>query len=191
MLKKFLILTCVGTITIGGFLFKIYEPSKTVKQSKTPYVEENAIDTIETNDQKEISSNQENLNNKEEKVSVTEPEKSNDNVKANDSNQISSPKKSNDSPKVEQQTATISTPKVTVPTIYYDRTTSIYENDNKTLIRVEYYANNKLVYYSSVEQFDVATNSYIEKIYKYDYENNIQILVRTDVYSNGNLIKSY
>lgn len=80
---------------------------------------------------------------------------------------------------------------VKIPTIHYDRTTSIYANDNITLLRVEYYANNKLTYYSVVEQFDAETKSYIEKIYKCNRETNIDPLIRTDVYANGNLIKSY
>lgn len=75
--------------------------------------------------------------------------------------------------------------------IFYDRTTSIYDNDNKTLLRIEYYVNNKLTYYSYIEQFDVTTRSYIEKICKWNYEKNKEVLVRTDVYSNGKLTKSY
>ena len=71
--------------------------------------------------------------------------------------------------------------------IHYDRTTSIYANDNITLLRIEYYVNNKLTYYSSVEQFDSTTHSYIEKI----YEATTLSLIRTDMYSNGNLVKSY
>lgn len=92
---------------------------------------------------------------------------------------------------VNEQTSSVSTPSVEIPKIYYDRTTSIYENDNKTLIRVEYYVNNKLTYYSRVEQFDVSTTSYVEKIYKYNYETNTEVLIRTDVYSNGKLVQSY
>lgn len=80
---------------------------------------------------------------------------------------------------------------VKVPTIDYDRTTSIYMNDNLTLLRVEYYLNNKLTYYSVVEQFDTTTKSYIEKIYKCNLETNIDPLVRTDVYVNGELKESY
>lgn len=83
------------------------------------------------------------------------------------------------------------TVKVEIPTIHYDRTTSIYENDNITLLRVEYYVNNQLTYYSVVEQFDAATKSYTEKIYQCNRETNINPLVRTDIYMNGNLVKSY
>lgn len=78
-----------------------------------------------------------------------------------------------------------------VPTISYDRTTSIYENDNVTLLRVEYYVNNKLTYYSVIDVFDAKTKSYIEKIYQCNLETNIDPLIRTDEYVNGNLIKSY
>lgn len=80
---------------------------------------------------------------------------------------------------------------IKVPTIFYDRTTSIYENDNVTLLRVEYYVNNKLTYYSVIDVFDATTKSYIEKIYQCNLETNIDPLIRTDEYVNGNLIKSY
>lgn len=73
----------------------------------------------------------------------------------------------------------------------YDRTTRIYENDNVTLIRVEYYKNNKLVYYSRVEDFDVSTSSYIEKIYMFNDETNSEVLIRTDIYLNNILTESY
>lgn len=83
------------------------------------------------------------------------------------------------------------TPEPEISEIYYDRTTSIYDDDRVTLLRVEYYLNNKLTYYSVIEQFDVTTKSYIEKIYKCNLETNIDPLVRTDVYYNGNLTNSY
>ncbi len=78
-----------------------------------------------------------------------------------------------------------------IPTIHYDRTTSIYTNDCITLLRIEYYKNNKLTYYSVIEQFDAETKSYIEKIYQCNRDTNIDPLIRTDVYVNGKLIKSY
>lgn len=78
-----------------------------------------------------------------------------------------------------------------IPTIHYDRTTSIYANDNTTLLRVEYYIDNKLTYYSVVLQFDASTRSYIEKIYQCNRETNIDSLIRTDEYISGNLVKSY
>lgn len=75
--------------------------------------------------------------------------------------------------------------------IFYDRTTSIYDNDNITLLRIEYYKNNKLMYYSAIENFNADTKSYIEKIYHYDWDTNIEYLIRTDSYVNGQLVNSY
>lgn len=75
--------------------------------------------------------------------------------------------------------------------IFYDRTTSIYDNDNITLLRIEYYKNSKLMYYSAIENFNAETNTYIEKIYHYDWDTNIEYLIRTDSYVNGQLIHSY
>lgn len=72
--------------------------------------------------------------------------------------------------------------------IAYDHTTSIYTNDEKTLLRVEYYnSENKLAYYSSVEGYDNDTKSYTENIYRYDWDTQTEILERTDVYVNGQL----
>lgn len=63
----------------------------------------------------------------------------------------------------------------------YWRTTSIYDNDGVTLLRVEYYdRNNQLIFYSAVTDYDSGTNSYTENIYSKDME-----LVRTDTYVNG------
>lgn len=73
----------------------------------------------------------------------------------------------------------------------YDHTTSIYDNDNETLLRVEYYdSNNKLTHYSVVSDFDSATSSYTEKIYTYDDDTQTEILQRTDTYVNGVLDKT-
>lgn len=73
----------------------------------------------------------------------------------------------------------------------YDHTTSIYDNDEKTLLRVEYYdESGKLIQYSSVTYSDSDSNSYTENIYHYDNETNTQILDRTDVYENGSLVSS-
>lgn len=91
----------------------------------------------------------------------------------------------------ENKNSTNTTLKTEIPTIHYDRTTSIYANDNVTLLRVEYYKNNKLTYYSVVEKFDAATKSYTERIYLCNRETNIDTLARTDVYVNGKLTKSY
>lgn len=90
-----------------------------------------------------------------------------------------------------QSTTKTTTTKKSVPTIKYDRTTSIYSDGYDKLIRVEYYLNNKLVYYSSVEKYDKATKSYIEEIYQWNDEMDVEILIRTDVYSNGKLVNSY
>lgn len=68
----------------------------------------------------------------------------------------------------------------------YYRTTSIYDNDETTLLRVEYYnENNQLINYSVVTNFDSSTNSYTETI----YDSNCA-LERTDVYVNGALSSS-
>lgn len=74
----------------------------------------------------------------------------------------------------------------------YNHTTSIYEdNEHKTLLRVEYYDdNNKLYEYSDVVYSDKDTNSYTETVYRYDEENNEEIVTRTDTYVNGELVSS-
>lgn len=73
----------------------------------------------------------------------------------------------------------------------YHHTTSIYSNDEKTLLRVEYYdENNKLSQFSSVTYTDSSTNSYKEDIYHYDEEKDEIILDRTDTYVNGALSSS-
>lgn len=73
----------------------------------------------------------------------------------------------------------------------YHHTTSIYTDDESTLLRVEYYDdNNKLVEYSSVSNYDKDTNSYTETVYKWDYENDVQVTTRTDTYVNGELTSS-
>lgn len=100
-------------------------------------------------------------------------------------------KNSNSSINTESQSGTNTILESQVPTIRYDRTTSIYANDNVTLLRIEYYVNNSLIYYSVVEQFDATTLSYVEKIYQCNRETNINPLVRTDVYVHGNLVRSY
>lgn len=84
-------------------------------------------------------------------------------------------------------------PTQTTPTttFSYDRTTKIYANDNVTLLRVEYYSNNKLAYYSRITGFDAATKSYTEKIYQWDYATGRENLIRTDVYANEKLVNSY
>lgn len=79
---------------------------------------------------------------------------------------------------------------VSIPKDYH-HTTSIYDNDEKTLLRVEYYDdNNQLIKYSSVTNFDSDTNSYTENIYHYDEETSSSVLERTDVYEGGELSSS-
>lgn len=73
----------------------------------------------------------------------------------------------------------------------YDHTTSIYDNDEKTLLRVEYYdEDGKLLQYSDVTYSDGSTDSYVENIYHYDEATDTEILDRTDVYENGTLVSS-
>lgn len=130
--------------------------------------------------------------NVEKTDTISKSDQSNNNENKPSSIDVNSKTEStNTSEKEDKKTNTTSTSEVNLPTIYYDRTTSIYDNDNKTLLRIEYYVNNKLTYYSYIEQFDVTTRSYIEKICKWNYEKNKEVLVRTDVYSNGKLINSY
>ena len=191
MLKKVLIITSVSVVISVGVFFKVYEPSASTEQSKVSYKEENYIKNNDA-DKKEESTKI----SADDQTNTAKPDKSNNSVNTNNKQNITSKSQNLNSTTTKntseaKKTTVTSTPKVTVPTIYYDRTTSIYENDNKTLIRVEYYSNNKLTYYSVVEQFDIPTTSYVEKIYKYNYETNTEILVRTDIYSNGTLVKSY
>lgn len=74
----------------------------------------------------------------------------------------------------------------------YNHTTSIYEdNAYTTLLRVEYYDdNNKLVEYSDITYNDKDTNSYTETVYRYDEENQREVVTRTNTYENGVLVSS-
>lgn len=73
----------------------------------------------------------------------------------------------------------------------YHHSTSIYTDGYAELLRVEYYDdNNRLVKYSSVTNYDGATNSYTENIYHYDEKKGASILERTDTYVNGVLVSS-
>lgn len=132
---------------------------------------------ISENTQINIISKSDNSNNDENNVSST-----NDNSTIETSNTIV---------KAEENANTNYISEANYPTIYYDRTTSIYDDDGETLLRVEYYSNNKLVYYSDVEQFNATTNSYIEKIFQWNYEKDMEALICTNIYSNGRLINSY
>lgn len=191
------IMVAFGSVAMFPVLSK---SSTTLKQSNTSYKKENEIKK-ESNSDKSEKKNQSSNSISESKNSKTNLEQKQTTLKIETPKKESSPKKeisantkvetSNKNQVVQKQENEVSTSKPAIPTIYYDRTTSIYENDYKTLIRVEYYVNNKLTYYSRVEQFDVATTSYVEKIYKYNYETNTEELVRTDIYENAKLINSY
>lgn len=138
-------------------------------------------------DTKTPSDNSQNNNaNKQETTETKSEQSSNTNI-----NKKTTSSQTTTTINTKNQDTTNTTPEVKTPTITYDRTTSIYDNDNITLLRVEYYKNNKLTYYSVVEQFDATTKSYVEKIYQCNRETNIDPLIRTDIYANGNLIKSY
>lgn len=152
-------------------------------------------DTTNTNNNKKNVINNQNSNNNEgiiKKSSViSESNKQDNNVNTNKEDNINFYKENVNEEVKDTQLNNNSEIKKEIPSINYDRTTSIYENDNKTLIRVEYYLNNKLVYYSDIEDFDFTTKSYIEKIYQYDFEKEVEYLIRTDKYYNGELIKSW
>lgn len=170
---------------------------------------DNQINQQKTTRSKSEKSNPTNhINTKESTSSQTEKSNniSNQNTEIQTNTQLQEPNHTSDisrqeiaSPQLENQSNTNTesennqntTVELEIPTIHYDRTTSIYENDNITLLRVEYYVNNKLTYYSVVEQFDATTKSYTEKIYQCNRETNIDPLIRTDIYANGNLVKSY
>lgn len=151
------------------------------KEDDTPKVEEGKIEDL----QGAVTSLKEERENNTSSVLKTETEKENVSKKEIDSSLVE-----NDINLDSEINVNFSNTKE-VPTIYYDRITSIYENDNITLIRREYYVNNRLAYYSFVKQFDAATVSYVELIYQYNYETNSQVLIRTDIYRNGRLENSY
>lgn len=141
--------------------------------------------------QKEVVASQsEKIDNNDLNKQETSNELNNADKNKQDAN-ISNSEDTNNKINTEVESTINENPEVKIPTIHYDRTTSIYADDNVTLLRVEYYVNNKLTYYSVVEQFNEATKSYVEKIYLCDLKTNIDPLIRTDVYEFGNLIKSY
>lgn len=74
----------------------------------------------------------------------------------------------------------------------YGHITRIYsDSSHSVLIRVEYYDDaNRLCEYSDVENYDAASNSYTEKVYRYDEATNGEVLLRTDTYVNGVLVSS-
>lgn len=218
MFKMKLIMTFVVAVIMGDtttMLPIFYNEYGTIKtpqifnirnvttKSKRTYQSENAKDatllpdieisqdnTVNTNKQESIYSKPEVSNHiddvapsskVEEQNSINAVGKSTDKVELKEENNIN----------IENQESTNKVLEKEIPTIYYDKTTMIYDNDNVTLLRVEYYVNNSLIYYSVVEQFDATTKSYVEKIYQCNRETNIDSLVRIDVYTNGNLVTTY
>lgn len=162
---------------------KIDESNHDVKKVENPILKQENISTnniIPRLEQENVEEKSENNKSSETiKEEVTKPSDLHENVTSTEVKEAIHIETEND------------TLEIKVPTIFYDRTTSIYENDNVTLLRVEYYVNNKLTYYSVIDAFDATMKSYIEKIYQCNLETNIDPLIRTDEYLNGNLIKSY
>lgn len=90
------------------------------------------------------------------------------------------------SPAAENTTTTGSSSTDSTANVVIHRNVRHYADDEVTLRRVEYYdANNKLVLYSVVTDFDSAALSYTEHIYSCD-----NVLVRTDTYVNGTRVSS-
>lgn len=210
LIITFTVVTAVSGISISA-LSLIDNTNTTTKKLQASNTKEDLTKDITVDSQKEEPNrNDENTNlesdvtkisddsnNKEirQETIGSEIKKSNnktDNNTVNKQETIPSQEKvTSSNAKTSSQNSISTNPKGSAPSIYYDRTTSIYANDNITLLRVEYYVNNKLTYYSVVEQFEATTKSYIEKIYKCNRETNIDSLIRTDVYENSVLIKSY
>lgn len=74
----------------------------------------------------------------------------------------------------------------------YGHITRIYSDESHSvLIRVEYYDDaNRLCEYSDVENYDAASNSYTEKVYRHDEATGGEVLLRTDTYVNGVRVSS-
>lgn len=211
MFKKYLIIAFAGVVIVGGVSAKtlpIFDKAHTTAKqaqssnrkditvaSKTVDKSVVASDSTSLSDVKDSDDNSQNseasVDKQETTVTKTEKSTNHNNTYKQPSASSISEKDVNSTGSTENQNKTNTTIEPVIPAIYYDRTTSIYANDNVTLLRVEYYKNNKLTYYSVVEQFDTATKSYIEKIYQCNLETNIDPFIRTDVYVNGNLVKSY
>lgn len=161
----------------------IYNQSNSDFSIEVPNTTKKVSENINENSASEVNISTENENT---------TEKATENINENSTSEVNTPTENESvTERVDENVNTNLTPEIDHTTIYYDRTTSIYADDNKTLLRVEYYSNNKLVYYSDIEEFDIATKSYIEKIYQWNYEKNTENLIRTDIYSNGILINSY
>lgn len=208
-------MTFVAVAVVGGISTKtlsmFHNARTTARMSQTSNIKENHIEDVTVDspnvykeddnkdlnslpNEKDSSDNSQNNNdntNKQEPISSKLEESSDNNDINKQIDDSSQSKDENSNVNTEEQSSTNASLEIEIPTIHYDRTTSIYANDNITLLRVEYYRNNKLTYYSVIEQFDAATKSYIEKIHQCNRETNIDPLIRTDVYVNGNLIKSY
>lgn len=192
MFKKNLILMFIVAIVMGNTITNVssmfYKAPVIIRKSETSVNKDNykIKNSLKSN-------NESNHDDTLEQISTTSNiENINNNVNVDEqANNKTDTDNTNDDKISDNQTSSITTIEPEILPIDYDRTTLIYENDNITLIRVEYYKNNKLTYYSRVEQFDASSLSYVEKIYTYDYENNVEVLVRTDMYSNGILIQSY
>lgn len=221
MLKKNLIKILLVTAVVGGIaintLPKSQEYSTHVNQSKVSYKDEfiNNTETVITNNvtnknaQDMDNQNNSSFSNEVSNTTKKTTEKINENfasevnlpvenenaieiVNENSSSDVNLlVENENVVEIVNENVNTNLTLEINTPTIHYDRTTSIYDNDKETLLRVEYYLNNRLTYYSDIEEFDIATKSYTEKIYQWNYAKNTEELIRTDIYSNGILINSY
>lgn len=74
----------------------------------------------------------------------------------------------------------------------YGHITRVYsDSSHSVLIRVEYYDDaNRLCEYSDVVNYDAASNSYTEKVYRHDEATGGEVLLRTDTYVNGVLVSS-
>ena len=221
MLKKNLIKILLVTAVVGGIaintLPKSQEYSTHVNQSKVSYKDEfiNNTETVITNNvtnknaQDMDNQNNSSFSNEVSNTTKKTTEKINENfasevnlpvenenaieiVNENSSSDVNLlVENENVVEIVNENVNTNLTLEINTTTIHYDRTTSIYDNDKETLLRVEYYLNNRLTYYSDIEEFDIATKSYTEKIYQWNYAKNTEELIRTDIYSNGILINSY
>lgn len=202
LLIAFIIATIVGGVSIKTLPI-FYNTRTTIKKAQASNIKNVTADSKKlhkddsnrnsnsVSDSENISSGSKDANTNNQKKVNSKLEKSSNNSDTYNQITDSSYSKSTNNTNVSNQESANISSEVKIPAIHYDRTTSIYANDNITLLRVEYYLNNKLIYYSVIENFDATTKSYTEKIYQCNRETNIDPLVRTDVYVNGNLIKSY
>lgn len=199
-IKGKIVITTLGFIVVGSLILNtvsILDVNSTpIKKLQSNNSKEKAIKDTKSNhknnDYDELDINSEN-NNSTNKDEVVTPKSENDNKNGFNDKIINNPTSKTEENDINKETQENTNSKLesNEKEFSYDRTTTIYANDNITLLRVEYYLNNKLTYYSVVEQFDASTKSYIEKIYECNRETNIDPLIRTDQYINGNLIKSY